>query len=263
MALPPDPVDPAIADEARAAWTGREIVRAARLLGEQQDRQDQTAFLKQIALGVKTAEDHALADQLARDLGRPDLGVIVARVPRPDGSRDPARSGFPTVAVPPAASADWTMIHAISRQESQFDREATSPVGARGLMQLMPATAREQSGKLGLPYEPGRLVADPGYNAQLGAAFWERMLHYYSGSYVLAVAAYNAGPGNVNRFLREHGDPRQPGTDPIDWIEAIPFSETRAYVQKVLENAVMYDLLNPARSRAPERDRLAYYLGKR
>jgi soluble lytic murein transglycosylase len=155
------------------------------------------------------------------------------------------------------------MIHAIARQESQFDREAMSPVGARGLTQLMPATAKEQAGKLGLPWDPSRLTEDIGYNVMIGSSFFDRMLNYYQGNYVLAVASYNAGPGNVNRFIRANGDPRQPGVDVVDWIEAIPLTETRAYVQKVLENAVVYDLFNPERARTPQKDRLSYYLGKK
>ncbi|RYE53242.1 MAG: lytic transglycosylase domain-containing protein, partial [Rhizobiaceae bacterium] len=133
--------------------------------------------------------------------------------------------------------------------------------GARGLMQLMPGTAKEQAGKLGLPYDPVRL-GEIGYNVRLGSSFFDRMLTYYGGNYVLAIASYNAGPGNVNKFIRANGDPRLPGTDIVKWIEDIPFAETRGYVQKVLENAVVYDLLNPARARASSRNRLSSYLGK-
>jgi soluble lytic murein transglycosylase len=97
----------------------------------------------------------------------------------------------------------------------------------------------------------------------LGSSFFGRLLTYYNGSYVLAVAAYNAGQGNVNKMIRANGDPRMPGVDMVDWIEAIPLSETRAYVQKVLENAVVYDLFNPERARTPAKDRLSYYLGKK
>ncbi|WP_420139514.1 lytic transglycosylase domain-containing protein [Sphingomonas sp.] len=263
IAVPPDPAPLAISPEVRAAFENREIVRAARLLGEQRDWQTQTAFIRKIAADAQSDTDHALSAELARALQRPDLGVIVSRNARQSGTRDPLRMGFPTVPVPPAWASHWTMIHAISRQESQFDREALSPVGARGLMQLMPATAREQAGKIGLPWQPERLTSDTGYNVMLGSSFIDRMLTYYSGNYVLAIASYNAGPGNVNKFIRANGDPRQPGVDVVDWIEAIPLSETRSYVQKVLENAVVYDLFNPARARTPEKDRLSHYLGKR
>ncbi|MCH8685906.1 lytic transglycosylase domain-containing protein [Pedomonas mirosovicensis] len=134
------------------------------------------------------------------------------------------------------------MLHAVARQESLFNPNAVSPAGARGLMQLMPGTAKEVATRLGVPYAPQRLY-DEDYNLQLGASYLQRMITYFDGNHVLAVAAYNAGPGNVNKWLRRFGDPRQPGVDVIDWIEQIPFSETRNYVQRVLENAVVYALL--------------------
>jgi soluble lytic murein transglycosylase len=126
---------------------------------------------------------------------------------------------------------------------------------------LMPGTARETAPSAGVSYDPASLN-DPIYNIRLGSTYFAQMMDRYSGSYVLAVAAYNAGPGNVNKWLRTIGDPRTPGTDVLDWIERIPLSETRNYVHRVLENAVVYDLINPKganiRSRAP----LSAYLGK-
>ena len=106
------------------------------------------------------------------------------------------------------------------------------------------------------------LTTDTGYNIQLGSSYFQRMLDYYGGSYPLAVAAYNAGPGNVNKWLGAFGDPRTGAIDTLDWVESIPYTETRNYVQRVLENAVVYDLLNPqhARSRGPAN--LSWYLGK-
>ena len=261
LAIPPEPSRPEIAPTESAAFSAREIVRAARLLGRLGAWQDQTAFIRLIAENARTDSEHALAGDLARSINRPDLGVMVSRVARTSGRLDPLRVGFPEVSVPSNMSRHWTIIHAISRQESQFDRQATSRTGARGLMQLMPATAREQAGRMNLEYDPSQL-GEPAYNVTLGSAFFDRMLNYYSGSYVLAVASYNAGPGNVNKFIRANGDPRLPGVDVVRWIEAIPFAETRAYVQKVLENAVVYDLLNPSRARSPERHRLSSYLGK-
>jgi len=262
IAVPADPAPLEIAPEARTAFANREVVRAARLLGEQRDWLTQTQFIRKIAIDCDSDVDHALAMEFARSLQRPDLGVIVSRNARKSGARDPIRLGFPTVSVPAAMASHWTMIHAISRQESQFDRQARSGAGARGLMQLMNPTAKEQAGKLGVPWTPERLT-DVDYNVMIGSSFFDRMLNYYQGNYVLAVASYNAGPGNVNKFIRANGDPRLPGVDMVDWIEAIPFTETRTYVQKVLENAVVYDLFNPGRARTPEKDRLSYYLGKR
>ncbi|QJU60655.1 transglycosylase SLT domain-containing protein [Sphingomonas sp. AP4-R1] len=263
IAVPADPPAVAVPTATRSAFFQSEIVRAARLLGKQRRWQDQTQFVRTIALNAKTDQDHVLAGELAREIARPDLGVIVSRQARTSGARDPIRIGFPTIPVPPVMESHWTMIHAISRQESQFDREALSHANAKGLMQLMNPTAKEQAGKLGMPWDPARLTADPGYNVMLGSSFFDRMLTYYNGSYVLAVASYNAGPGNVNKFVRANGDPRMPGVDVVDWIEAIPLSETRGYVQKVLENAVVYDLFNPERAKTPEKDRLSYYLGKK
>lgn len=261
LALPPEPARGAVSASERAAFEASEVTRAARLLGRTGAWQDQTQFIRVIAANAKTDSDHILAGELARAIARPDLGVMVSRAARTSGTPDPLRIGFPEVPVPPAMAGHWTLIHAISRQESQFDRQATSRTGARGLMQLMPGTAREQAGKLGLDYDPARL-GDIGYNVMLGSSFFDRMLTYYSGNYVLAVASYNAGPGNVNKFIRANGDPRLPGVDVVEWIEAIPFAETRGYVQKVLENAVVYDLLNPSRARGIPRNRLSSYLGK-
>ncbi len=261
LAMPPEPVRGAVSAADRASFDASEVVRAARLLGRTGQWQDQTTFLRLIATNAKTDTDHVLAGELAVAIARPDLGVMVSRAARSSGTADPLRVGFPQVAVPPAMASHWTMIHAISRQESQFDRQATSRTGAKGLMQLMPATAREQAGKVGLPFDPARL-AEVDYNVMLGSSFFDRMLNYYNGSYVLAIASYNAGPGNVNKFIRANGDPRMPGVDVVDWIEAIPFAETRGYVQRVLENAVVYDLLNPSRSRASSRNRLSTYLAK-
>jgi soluble lytic murein transglycosylase len=263
VTIPPEPPLVPIPALQRTAFEQREIVRAAKLLGQTGQWQDQTQFVRAIAQTARTDADHVLAGELARTLRRPDLGVMVSRFARNNGARDPVRIGFPEVDVPGPYEDRWVMIHAITRQESQFDRQAVSSAGARGLMQLMPGTARETAGKIGLSYDFGRLTADPGYNIALGSTYIGRMLDYYGGNHVLAVAAYNAGPGNVNKWLRDNGDPRLGAVEVVDWIEAIPLSETRGYVQRVLENAVVYDLLNPSRARTSSQYRLSAYLGKR
>ncbi|MCM8731328.1 lytic transglycosylase domain-containing protein [Hephaestia sp. GCM10023244] len=245
----------------RAAFYNREVVRAAQFLGQAGDHDDQTAFVRQIAADAATLTDHRLTDELSRTLARPDLAVMVGRNMLADGSNDYNAVGYPSVKLPGAHQDDFTMIHAIARQESQFDRAAVSHAGARGLMQLMPGTAREVANRIGLDYQPSSLTVDTDYNIQLGSTYFKRMYANY-GSYPLAVAAYNAGPGNVNKWLAANGDPRTGAVDMIAWIEAIPFTETRNYVQRVLENAVVYDLLEPARARSRGPARLSWYLGK-
>ena len=113
------------------------------------------------------------------------------------------------------------------------------------MMQLMPGTARDQANKLGVEYLSASLVDDPSYNVRLGDSYFRRMLNYYGGSYPLAVAAYNAGPGNVNKWLAANGDPRTGSIRWVDWIERIPIYQTKDYVQRVLENAVVYETLHP------------------
>jgi soluble lytic murein transglycosylase len=117
---------------------------------------------------------------------------------------------------------------------------AMSGLGARGLMQLMPPTARETAQQLKIKYELDRLTRDETYNMRLGTEFLARLVTRFGGSYPLAAAAYNAGPGNLNKWLAKYGDPRDGKTDLIDWIEAIPFEETRTYVHRVMENLAIY-----------------------
>ena len=252
------PIDPA----ARAAFYTGEVVRAAQYLGALGAHDEQSAFVRQIANNASTATEHALAAELARTLSRPDLAVMVGRSSLLNGLTDYTLTGFPTVNIPAGAASSWTMAHAIMRQESQFDRALISRVGARGVMQLMPGTAREQASKAGLSWDAGMLLSNTDYNIELGTAYFQRLYDQF-GSYPLAVAAYNAGGGNVNRWLAANGDPRTGTVDWVDWIEAIPFDETKRYVQHVLENAVVYDLINPQRSLSSGQARLSWYLGNK
>lgn len=251
-----------ISAEERTTFANRSVVRAVKALGDMGYWGEQSKFARAIANNADSDTDHYLAVELAESIGRPDMSVMVGRRALSSGLTGHATSAFPRVPVPSEAQANWTMVHAIARQESQFDRQIVSHAGARGLMQLMPGTAREQAGKLGMNYDP-RSLDDPNFNILLGSSYLQRMLAYYGGSYPLAVAAYNAGPGNVNRWIAANGDPRLPGADIIRWIEQIPIFETRNYVQRVLENAVVYDALNPERARFKHRTTaLSRYLGK-
>jgi soluble lytic murein transglycosylase len=250
-----------VSNDEKRAFNDDRLVRAARALGEIGAWREQTLFLRALSQKATSPADHVLAGQLASQIGRPDLGVMIGRSAQANSLDAVEVAGFPTVRVPAGHEDNWTFIHAITRQESQFDRAAISHAGARGMMQLMPATANEVAGKLGLSYNRDLLTTDTNYNMMLGSTYFQQMLRYYGGSYPLAVAAYNAGPGNVNRWLRANGDPRTGSIDILDWIEAIPIFETKNYVQRVLENAVVYDTLREGRTlpQAP----LSFYLGKR
>jgi len=257
---PPYPSSAVPSQAQRSAFAARPLVQATKALGDMGRWSDQSLFVRAIAEQAETESDRILAAQFGRTIGRQDLGVWVAREARNKGQSfyDPA--GFPEVTLPSAYSTHWALAHGITRQESSFDRAAISHAGARGLMQLMPGTAREQSGKVGLPYDFGRLTSDPAYNIMLGSSYFARLLDQWGGQAALAVASYNAGAGNVNKWVRQNGDPRG-GTDIVTWIEAIPYSETRNYVQRVLENAVVYDAIRAQRG-GGRPNRLSYYLGK-
>jgi len=243
-------------------FSRRSIVEATRVLGQLGSWQDQSLFIRALSELPENDSERAQAAALGRQIGRQDLGVWLARSARNAGSTFYVRTSYPEVSVPAAQSAYWSMAHGIMRQESSFDRAAQSPVGARGMMQIMPPTAREIAGKLGVPYDVARLTQDPSYNVMLGSRHLSELMDYWGGDAMLVAAAYNAGSGNVRKWIRERGDPRLPGADVLRWIEEIPFAETRGYVQRVLENAVVYDSMNPGRSAGPARNRLSYYLRK-
>jgi soluble lytic murein transglycosylase len=129
---------------------------------------------------------------------------------------------------------------AIARRESELNPKAVSPVGARGLMQIMPATARQVARDINIEYSQNRLTNDWRYNAKLGSTYLGGLLDIYEGSYVLAFAAYNAGPNRVNEWIKTYGDPRGNKIDQVDWIEHIPYRETRNYVMRVIESLHVY-----------------------
>lgn len=246
----------------RTAFQGKDLVQAIRLLGQQGNWKDQSTFIRTLSENAANDKERLLANELAAQVARPDLSVWVARNARNDGSPFYVRAGYPEVRIPAAQDRYWSLAHGIIRQESSFDRAAVSHANARGMMQLMPATARETSGKLGVSYDLGRLTTDPQYNIMLGSHYFARLMDQWGGYAPLAVASYNAGSGNVRKWIAANGDPRMPSVDVVRWVEDIPFSETKGYVQRVLENAVVYDAINPGRAPFQKNTRLSYYLGK-
>ncbi len=140
----------------------------------------------------------------------------------------------------PGTGPEPAVVLALIRQETEFDAFSVSAPGARGIMQMMPGGVKHAANLAGIPYRPNDLLTDPSYNMQLGQAEFGSDMADWGGSLVISAAAYNAGPGNAKKWLNNNGDPRSPTTDPIDWIEQIPFSETRNYVMRVLENTQIY-----------------------
>jgi soluble lytic murein transglycosylase len=256
-----DPAHPAPTPAQRAAFYARPITQAVREVARDADWQTTIRFFREISSQALTETDRTLVAELARYLGRRDLGVVLGQAAGDDQVPSFRDVSFPLIPTPP--ETDWTMVHAITRQESQFSQNAISRTGARGLMQLMPGTAQAEAGKLGLPYSLSRLTSDTAYNMKLGDAVFSHLMTVYGGCYPLAIAAYNSGRGNVAKWLRDRGDPRLGGAAWVDWIEQIPFAETRGYIEHVIENAVVYEALYPDRARYRGPNPASHFLTKR
>jgi soluble lytic murein transglycosylase len=237
VAPEPDPDHQAV-----AAFEARDLVRAARDLVAIGDTDDARPFLFQLAETAQTPSDFVQVARLALALDQPDMEMLSAKRAGNDGVTLFTES-YPLVPLPPGGTAEAALVLAMTRQESAFDHEAVSISGARGMMQLMPGTAQKMAKELDLPFAANLLTADRVYNMRLGRAYLDEMLAEFGGSYVLAIAAYNAGPARVNQWIAQLGDPRVKGSDVIDWVESVPIGETRNYVQRVLENLQVYRLL--------------------
>ncbi len=221
-----------------------ERVLIIRHLAELGEAKKALPFLLKMTEDANTSEEYVYLGNLATRIGRPDYAVRVSKRASQLGTELPEFNWPDHEFMPANPAIEQPLVLAITRQESAFAVDAISRVGARGLMQLMPATARSVSRSLKLAYSKGRLTADPAYNTLLGSTYLNRLIEKYNGSYVLAIASYNAGGSRTNRWIEEWGDPRQGDISMIDWIELIPFSETRNYVQRVMENLQVYRQLS-------------------
>ncbi len=233
------PHDPAPTAEERAAFNARELTSALRMVLEVDAKAYQRAFAVALADASDLAADRQMAAEIVSRHKRPDLGVVIAR----QSARDKfllLEHGYPVPGFKYPAAPERALVLAVARQESNFDVAAQSPVGARGLMQLMPPTATAVARANKMKFDRGRLTSDGSYNIQLGASYLDSLVRSFGGSYIMAAAAYNAGPSRPRAWSRQYGDPRDPSVDPVDWVEHIPFSETRTYVQRVMENVMVY-----------------------
>ncbi len=232
--------DPAWNPGQALAFAGRELARASAYLVGWGERQRAQAFLLRLSDIVPDAVDRSIAGRLAAGFGMPETAIAVARRAGQQGVVL-LDAGWPApVAVPAGTGVEAALALGIIRQESSFDSATISPVGALGLMQLMPGTAAQVAREIGVATPLPSLTADAALNVRLGAAYLHRLMAQYDACTPLAVAAYNAGPARVAEWLASYGDPRQSGVAMLDWIELIPFGETRNYVQRVIENEVVY-----------------------
>ncbi len=238
---PPHPVPEPRPDAAELArFDANEQVQAAALLAAAGERHSTKIFVAHLARTAHSQIDFAMLAAFAETHGRIDLAILVAGRAMAAGTPLMVH-GYPIIALPPGdKTIEPSLLYAIVRQESAFDQYAVSSAGALGLMQLMPATAARIAQRMQVGFSPARLTQDGAYNVLLGRSYLEGLLDDFGGSYALAIASYNAGPGRVREWLRDYGDPRGGDISMVDWIENIPFTETRLYVQRVLENLQVY-----------------------
>jgi soluble lytic murein transglycosylase len=233
--------DPVPTEETRVRFEARPLVRAMRLLAEQNEEYYFRLFSYRLDDQLTDPAEAVLLAALARDYLFIRQSVRAAKEARLRGIILP-QSAYPTIALPQVASLrpEDALVHSVIRQETEFGQHAVSGAGARGMMQMMPATARSTARSIGQPYRFSWLTDDLDYNLTLGMHHLAEVVDDFDGSYVLALAAYNAGSHRARRWIEDYGDPRDPDVDPIDWVESIPFSETRNYVQRVMENLQVY-----------------------
>lgn len=233
---------PAPSGADKAAFERNEAVRAIRRLIAIGEIDRTWPLFDHLSETLPTPGQVVLLAQLAEKNGKYHFALMVAKEAQNRGI-PVGGLAFPTAGIPRSTrmptGIERPLVYAIARQESTFNPGAVSSAGAKGLMQMMPATAQATARKAGVPFSASRLT-DPVYNASLGAYHLDELVSNFNGSYVLTFVAYNAGPGRAKEWISRYGDPRDPSVDSVDWVERIPFSETRNYVMRVMENVQVY-----------------------
>ncbi len=237
LGLPPEPDGQALSP----AFEANDYVRALRLIGETGNGGVFRQFSYHIDDIVTDPRELSLLGQIAREYQFPAPAVRAAKQSGRFGAML-SETGYPMPDVITKLGPDFDIpfVLAIARQESEFNINAISSAKAYGMMQMIDSTARQTARIHGERYNRSWLTTDQTYAARLGALHLNDLLKSFDGSYIMAAAAYNAGSSRVTRWIKLYGDPRKPGMDPIEWVENIPFSETRNYVQRVLENTQVY-----------------------
>jgi soluble lytic murein transglycosylase len=222
-----------------------DLVRVIKILDAVDDTERMKYFIIALNDYQETTGWRLLTARLATEYGRPDVGITIAKRSSRQGE-ELIEVGYPSLRAPPLKirppkfPLEIPLVMAMIRQESAFYVRAKSHAKARGLMQILPRTAKRVARILKIKYSKKRLTSDPNYNMTLGQAYLAGLIDEFDGSYVMALAGYNAGPGRARKWARQNGNPREKAIDTIDWIEMIPFNETRNYVQRVLENLQVY-----------------------
>ncbi len=220
-----------------------DLARAVILLSELDMTQKGKDILRHLGSEERSIKEQVLAGKLSQQVGRLDFAIQIAKQTSYQ-NKNLLELNYPIIETPKVVSKrailPQEVILSLIRQESEFDRDANSWVGAKGLMQIMPATGRLVSKQAGLRYSRSRLIEDEFFNLQLGCYYISGLNEEFDGAIYMAFAGYNAGPHRVRRWVKRFGDPRKGEIDPIDWIELIPFTETRNYVQRVIENIQVY-----------------------
>jgi soluble lytic murein transglycosylase len=227
------------ADWQGAAFADDSVLNAARLILAAGDRTLAKRFVLHLAESLDGNELDQLADAFLQ-IDEPHIALLVAKAAAERGVILP-RAYFPVPdMVPEGLAVSRALALSIARRESEFDPAVVSPAGARGLMQVMPGTAKLMSPVTGMAYDAGKLTTDPAYNVAHGAAYLRTLVDEFGPSVALVASGYNAGPGRPRRWIGEFGDPRKADVDVVDWVETIPLSETRTYVMRVVESLVIY-----------------------
>lgn len=236
---PPSPILAA----ADGALSTNERVRAADMLYEIGERDVVLYFVTDLA---EQSSEVAVLEALGELAGRRNDARAMLQVGKSALGRGLALDhyAFPVIGIPRHSPVgpeiERSIIYSVARTESAFDQRDKSAANAVGLMQVTPEAGRDTAKRFGVSYDWDRMVSDPVYNTQMGAAELSALLSEYKGSHIMTFAGYNAGRGRVRDWVKAYGDPRDPKVDAVDWVERIPLSETRNYVQRVIENLAVY-----------------------
>jgi soluble lytic murein transglycosylase len=234
---------PNLSTSQRETYERSELIQASDIFLEAGQTRMSEAFINAFLQKDGTPKAYRFVAEYVAEKGNSHLAVKLAKKAMNKGLFLTKQS-YPTITkqLTDVHHTEWALVHALIRQESMFDINAKSSAGALGLMQIMPSTAQHLAKRSGITYNKAWLTANPKYNITLGSYYIAQLINRYDGSYPLAIAAYNAGPGRVDAWLKNFGDPRKGDVDLIDWIELIPIYETRNYVQRVMEGVYIYRL---------------------